>query len=377
MLSKIYTFANRLQIIRAVAIYTHKNINDLTKHIPDNSGIFVIIDKHLSSYFPLFNGLPLIKIKATEQNKSLETVSAITDRLLKLGADRDCFIIGVGGGITTDITGFVASVYKRGVRFGFVPTTLLAQADAALGGKNGVNFDNYKNIIGNINQPAWVYETPIFFATLPPRVFREGISEVLKTFLIFDAEYYKKSVDFFSSYNAKKQDDKSLAMLSDILGKCGFYKTSVVDKDEFERGERRKLNFGHTFAHAIEKYFNSIDAKAIAAALAQKNYKQLEPTYMHGEAVSIGIVMAAMISNAAGKCSEEYVEMLKKDFKRVGLPVECDVQLNKLLKAIKYDKKVSGHKIHFIMPYEAGRVEDELITLNELYKLAKKAEGVE
>lgn len=117
----MHTFAKQLQIIRVVAIYTHKNINELTKYIPDNSGIFVIIDKHLSPYF-LFHGLPLIKVTATEQNKSLETVAYITDRLLKLGADRDCFIIGVGGGVTTDLAGFVASIYKRGVRFGFVPT---------------------------------------------------------------------------------------------------------------------------------------------------------------------------------------------------------------------------------------------------------------
>ncbi|MDD2242081.1 MAG: 3-dehydroquinate synthase [Bacteroidales bacterium] len=357
-----------------MAIYTHKNISALTKHIPNNSGIFVIIDKHLSSYFSLFHGLPLIKLTATEQNKSLETVAAITNRLLKLGADRDCFIIGVGGGITTDIAGFVASIYKRGVRFGFVPTTLLAQADAALGGKNGVNFDNYKNIIGNINQPMWVYETPVFFPSLPPRVFREGIAEVLKTFLIFDAAYYKKAVKFFSTYNPKQQSDKSVNAFNDILAKCGFYKSTVVSKDEFERGERRKLNFGHTFAHAIEKYYNSLDAKVMTKALEQKNYKPIKPSFMHGEAVSVGIVMAAMISKAAGHCTQNFIDMLQQDFQSVGLPVDCKVELNKLLKFIRYDKKVSGHRIHFIMPYEPGHVEDELISLNDLYKLAKEAE---
>jgi 3-dehydroquinate synthase len=360
-----------------VAIYTRKNINDLTKLIPSNSGIFVIIDKHLSPYFPLFHGMSLIKITATEQNKSLETIGSITDRLLKLGADRDCFIIGVGGGITTDIAGFVASIYKRGVRFGFVPTTLLAQADAALGGKNGVNFNNYKNIIGNINQPMWVYETPMFFSTLSPRVFKSGISEVLKTFLIFDATYYKKAVKFFSSYNIKDENDKNITAINNLLSKCGFYKTAIVSKDEFERGERRKLNFGHTFAHAIEKYYNSIDAKVMSKALANKDYRPIEPSFTHGEAVSVGVVMAAMISHAAGHCTQEFVDMLKKDFQSVGLPTDCKVEINKLLKFIRYDKKVSGHGIHFIMPYAPGHVEDELISLNNLYKLAKKAEGLE
>lgn len=357
----------------AVAVYTHKTLNELAKYYPDCSGIFVIIDKHLSKYFHYFNGMPLIKITANEESKTIETVEAVIHRLLQLDADRDCFIVGVGGGITTDIAGFVASIYKRGVRFGFVPTTLLAQADAAIGGKNGVNEHNVKNTIGTINQPLWVYQSPEFFKTLPPRVFREGVAEILKTFLIFDPSYYRLSVDFFSSYIPDKSTAKEEKVLDDIISKCSFYKNVVVNKDEKERGERRVLNLGHTLGHTIEKFSND----EMEREIKRSSKKDITPEYMHGEAVGIGIIMAAMISHSAGNCSQKFVDMLRHDFSKVGLPVECSYKLNKLLKYIKTDKKVSGHKIHFIMPYCPGDIKDELISLSELYKLAKESEGLE
>ncbi|MEG0518683.1 MAG: hypothetical protein RR555_07430 [Bacteroidales bacterium] len=177
-------------------IYTHKGLNELPKYIPQSSGVFVIIDNNLKPYYgKYFKMFPVIEINTSENNKTLSIVQFILERLLKLDADRNCFIIGVGGGITTDIAGFAASIYKRGVKFGFVPTTLLAQVDASIGGKNGVNFHSYKNIIGTITQPEWIYICSDVLQTLHSREFKAGIAEVLKTFILFDKEYYKKGVD--------------------------------------------------------------------------------------------------------------------------------------------------------------------------------------
>ena len=152
--------------------------------------------QHLAEHFKEF---PQICLNFSEQKKSLATIEVITDKLLEMGANRDALIVGVGGGITTDITGFVASIYKRGVKFAFVPTTLLAQVDASIGGKNGINFNSYKNILGTINQPEWIYICSDVLETLPDKEFKAGIAEVLKTFILFDKEQYRVAVDYFAA----------------------------------------------------------------------------------------------------------------------------------------------------------------------------------
>mgnify|MGYP000753755949 FL=1 len=151
--------------------------------------------------------------------------------------------MGVGGGITTDLCGFAASVYKRGIRFGFVPTTLLAQVDASIGGKNGVNFHAYKNMVGTITQPEWIYICTDALRTLSPREFRAGIAEVLKTFILFDAEYYRKAVDYFARMEAlhAKRTVRGECVygqeeLTEIIRKTALYKCAVVERDAFEKG---------------------------------------------------------------------------------------------------------------------------------------------
>ena len=156
-------------------IHISKNISKLSNLVLANGNTFVIIDNNLQHLAEHFKQFSPIYLKADEEGKTLHSVSSLASSLLEAGADRDALIIGVGGGITTDIAGFTASIYKRGVRFAFVPTTLLAQVDASIGGKNGVNLHSYKNILGTINQPEWVFICPELLRTLPEDEFKAGL----------------------------------------------------------------------------------------------------------------------------------------------------------------------------------------------------------
>ena len=346
-------------------IYINKSINGLEKLLLARKGVFVIIDNNLQHLADFFKDYPVICLEFSEQRKTLATVEEISEKLLEMGADRDAFILGVGGGITTDVAGFAASIYKRGIQFAFVPTTLLSQVDASIGGKNGVNFHAYKNILGTINQPQWVYICPQLLATLPQDEFKAGIAEVLKTFVLFDREYYHKAVEYFakvadkaagSTYGAEATG-MDIELLTEIIGKCAEYKSAVVQRDEFEKGERRLLNLGHTFAHSIEKL--------------------TEGKISHGYAVSMGMVIAARIACRMGAASEEFAQMLAADFARVGLPaymtdspLTAHLKVADLAAAVKKDKKVTGDSIHFILPKGLENVEDVTVPLNVINEMA-------
>lgn len=290
--------------------------------IPQGRRVFVVIDSNLKPFFGLFERYELIPIQTSEKVKTLATVEYIIEQLLDRGADRSSFLVGVGGGITTDLCGFAASVYKRGIRFGFIPTTLLAQVDASIGGKNGVNFHAYKNMVGTITQPEWIYICTDALRTLSPREFRAGIAEVLKTFILFDAEYYRKAVDYFARMEAHLRKAGTCCggecvygqeELTEIIRKTALYKCAVVERDAFEKGERRLLNLGHTFAHAIEK----------------------NCPIMHGEAVAIGLVLAAGVSERLGLAPAGLAVGLAEDLKKVGLPTQSPVAIGVLLEALE------------------------------------------
>ena len=353
-------------------ILIHKNIEELKSLAGVGKEIFVVIDSKLRHLHHNFAGYTIIEVSASEQNKSVAMVMEIVEKLLHAGADRDAFILGVGGGIVTDMAGFAASIYKRGVEFAFVPTTLLAQVDASIGGKNGVNFESYKNIVGTITQPQWVYICAEVLRTLGGREFKAGIAEVLKTFVLFDVEYYNMAVEYFAELEQLFAETGSYLVdgefyheerLLDIIGRCAQYKSGVVERDEFEKGERRMLNLGHSFAHAIEK-----------VCADSENYTPI----MHGEAVSIGMVLAANLATKYyGGLSCSFAKKLKGDLKRIGLPVEipCNskgeqIPMEALIDALRKDKKVTGDSIHFILPKEVGEVEDVLVPLNIVEELA-------
>lgn len=347
-------------------IHINKSISNLSKTALAKDKTFVIIDNNLQHIASFFEDFHCIFLDMNERNKSLAQVEEISARLLDLGADRDAMLIGVGGGITTDVTGFTAAIYKRGIKCAFVPTTLLSQVDASIGGKNGVNFLAYKNILGTITQPEWIFICPELLSTLPQDEFKAGIAEVLKTFILFDKEYYRKSVEFFSAvaqeYRLSGKGDTTygkiatsanMDLLCDIIGKCAQYKCGVVERDEFEKGERRLLNLGHTFAHSIEK-------------LTQGEIS-------HGYAVAIGMAIASRVAVAMGVAQEGFATMLACDLKNTGLPAsleECNatahLSIPDLVGAIKKDKKVVGNSIHFILPKGLEDVEDIVVPLETL-----------
>ena len=271
-------------------------------------------------------GCPVLWVHAAEEDKTLATVERLVSQLLDLQADRDTMLVGAGGGVTTDLTGFVAAVYKRGLRFGLVPTTLLAQVDAAIGGKNGVNFDRYKNMVGTFRQPEFVYIDTDFLQTLPVRELRCGAAEMLKTFLLADAEAYEAAVDVFRA--------ETPHVPQWLVRRAGDIKSALVEQDPEDRGIRRLLNLGHTFGHAIEK---------------------LSSRYAHGEAVAVGIVMAARMACEKGLMSDADAARIRSDFQAAGLPIDPPVPEATLRDAILQDKKRSGDRLRFVLPQTIGK----------------------
>lgn len=277
-------------------------------------------------------------IRATEAEKTMDTVTAICGRLLEEGADRNSLVLAIGGGITTDLAGFAASIYKRGVRFAYIPTTLLAQVDAAIGGKTGVNYDGLKNMLGVIRQPEFTYICPEVLETLPRREFLCGAAEMLKSFIIKDEGNYAKAVSLLTDINNIDPDTitpEEAARMHGTLGELIFeaaaVKAEIVGRDQFEAGERRNLNLGHTFAHAIEK----LSGGSIA----------------HGEAVAMGIIQASRLAE-----STDLTSRLIADFTACGLPTECPYTLEQMAQVMSTDKKAEGDIIHFIIPTAIGSV---------------------
>lgn len=286
-----------------------------------------------------FSPYRTIEIKSGEEHKNLETVNAIYKELLAIEADRSTNIVGVGGGIVSDIAGYAASTYLRGLNFGFVPTTLLAQVDASVGGKNGVNYHGYKNLIGAFNQPGFVLCDFSFLKTLPYDELKNGIAEVIKSALISDSDlfgYIENNSKAIISLN----DDAIERIVSDSLK----IKTNIVSRDEKESGERRKLNFGHTIGHAIEK----------------------TRVLRHGEAISIGMVLAAKISEMRGTLTREDVLRIESLLRSFQLPTEIESDKDALMDAIRKDKKREGRGIHFVLLNGIGNAIIEPIGITEL-----------
>lgn len=340
-------------------IHIADQLSQIDALIPRDARVLVVIDARIAPLCRAFDRYERIELPTSEQAKTLATVETLANELLVRGADRRCFLLGVGGGILTDLCGFTASIYKRGVRFAFVPTTLLAQVDASIGGKNGVNFHAYKNILGTITQPEWIFLCSDLLKTLPPREFRAGIAEVLKTFVLFDPEGYRRAVAYFDRLEAFRQEHDSYCdaatgrifgqeELTGIIRRTAEWKSRVVERDPYEKGERRLLNLGHTFAHAIEK----------------------NCPIMHGEAVGIGLVLAARIAARLGLAPESLAQQFAADLQRVGLPAQSPVAAAQLVEALAKDKKVDGDSIHFILPHAVGQVSDRMISLQKLEELS-------
>lgn len=254
----------------------------------------------------------VIGIETSEERKTMETAVGLCERLLEADASRRALVLAIGGGITTDIAGFSASMYKRGIRYANIPTTLLAQVDAAIGGKTGVNLHGYKNMLGAFHMPEFTFLVPDALAGLPAKEVRCGLAEMLKTFLIGDADAYAAAISLLSS-------KKKMSGMKDFAVRAAEIKAEIVRRDPLEHGERAVLNLGHTFGHAIEHCSGGKIA--------------------HGEAVGMGIILAAKLSEGLGLAEKGLAARLKADFESAGLDVECPFGINELAAAMKKDKK--------------------------------------
>lgn len=336
-------------------IYIRNSFADLPPLLHGFSKIFLIVDKNVDQYAGNFyktlseNSIDYstILLDISEDTKTLDTISIIMGKLLEVNADRECLLLGLGGGITTDIAGFAASIYKRGVKCAYIPTTLLADVDAAVGGKTGVNYRGLKNVIGVFQQPLFTYLDIRTLTTLPKREFLSGAVEMLKTFILTDEQLYNQAIDYLRQWNQGTSDE---AMLRDLIIASINIKKDIVEQDEKEGGKRRLLNLGHTFAHAIEKC------------------TQDKETMKHGEAVAIGMIYAAKLSVLSGFMKKEDCERLEKDLISLGYRTNTDIPEKELFAAIRNDKKCEKNSIYFVYLNNIGAANVSLLTLNDLEK---------
>ena len=309
---------------------------DLVPLLAREAEVYVVYDKNVAwvaEELACGSVKASIGIDTSEKLKCMDTVLFITRKLMEAGASRKALVLAVGGGITSDLVGFSASIYMRGVRYANVPTTLLAQVDAAIGGKTGVNLEGYKNMLGVIVQPEFTFLCADVLRTLSQREFRSGAAELLKTFLLADAVAYLGALAVLSQ-DMTAQEER----LQGLIEHAAEIKADIVARDPFDQGERAKLNLGHTFAHAIEH-----EARLRGDDIT------------HGEAVSMGIILAAEMSDRE-RISNVLAERLKRDFERVGLPTECPYPQEVLREAMARDKKAAAGKVKFILLRTIGDV---------------------
>ena len=276
-----------------------------------------------------------LAIETSEEGKTLETVQSLERWLLQADATRGALLLAVGGGITTDLVGFAAAIYKRGIRYANFPTTLLAQVDAAIGGKTGVNLDGYKNMLGAFRMPEFTVLEASFLRTLPAREWRDGLAEMLKTFLISDGSAYHQALT-----SMKNAQFLGATGFMDAIRRAAEIKADIVAADPEEHGERAKLNLGHTFGHAIEH-----EARLHGDDIS------------HGEAVAMGIILAAGLSERLGVAQNSLSARLRADFAQAGLPTDSPYPAEDLLEALRKDKKAAaGGKVKFVLLRAPGDV---------------------
>ena len=289
-------------------------------------------DLHMDSLFRVLgNEIDVIEIGDGEKYKNLDSYSEVIDRLISQKYRRNSTIVALGGGVVGDLAGFVAATYQRGVKYVQVPTTLLAQVDSSVGGKTAVNHSGGKNLIGAFYQPEFVVADVAALATLPRREYISGIAEVIKYGVINDSE-------FFGWIEANRQllIARDLDALSYAVTKSCLIKSDFVSKDEREHDLRALLNFGHTFGHAIELL---------------TNYEK----YLHGEAISIGMVMAAELSLSLGVFDESSAVRLRQLLEGFGLPTrDAGLDIKLMVEAMSMDKKALDKTLRFIVAERIG-----------------------
>jgi 3-dehydroquinate synthase len=316
-----------------------EKFQNLEKYIPAEN-VVIITDVNVRHFYQNdFPPHPVITIQTGEKIKNIDTVRSIYGKLVELGTDRSTLIIGIGGGIVCDITGFVASTFLRGVRFGFVSSTLLSQVDASVGGKNGVNFQGYKNMVGVFNQPEFVICDLNLLHTLPEKEILCGLAEIVKHAAIGDADLFNYLEEHY-----QKALTLDTVVIERLVYDSVVIKSDIVNKDEKEKGERRKLNFGHTFGHAIEKTAG----------------------VRHGEAVSAGMVMASELSVKRGHLQAKDAQRIKNLLRNLKLPTRLPIDRKTVFDALQKDKKRQGDRIYFVLLEDIGKPFVDQISIKEL-----------
>ena len=306
----------------------------------ETNSIFITDENIFAKHKSKFKNRKTIIIPSGEQNKIQATVDSIIDQLIDFGADRQTLLVGVGGGVVTDITGYVAGIYMRGVNFGFVPTSILAMVDASIGGKNGIDLGLYKNIIGLIRQPSFILYDYSFLKSLPKEEWVNGFAEIIKHACIKDPILFStletRNIGFYQ---------KNKVELSNLIKRNVMLKSNVVSKDEFEEGQRKILNFGHTIGHAIENLYS----------------------IPHGQAVAIGMVAACKISSTINGFKES--DRVEKLLKQYGLTPQMSFDKTKTFDILQKDKKKVQNNIHFIALKKIGKAEILNLTLDKFHLL--------
>lgn len=327
---------------KIVQYYFDASFDHLQK-IVDKEKVVLITDEHVfSSHQKKFKGWNTIVLKPGEAYKVQQTVDMIIDQLIEMGADRKTILVGVGGGVITDITGYVAGIFMRGIDVGYVPTSLLAMVDAAIGGKNGIDVGVYKNMVGLIRQPSFLLYDYSFLKTLPLAEWQNGFAEIIKHACIKDAAMFKELQQHrLSDYK------KDISLLKKLIERNVMLKTKVVLADEREQGERKLLNFGHTLGHAIENMYE----------------------LSHGQAISIGMTYATIISQQLKgfKDTDAVVSLLAN----YGLPTFAGFDAKKAFRVLQKDKKKDDVSIHYILLEKTGKAVVQpllFVQLKEIFK---------
>ncbi len=342
---------------QAPIFYTDTGYTELSEYLKVSkpSTIFILVDTNTHNHC-LNNFLQhletdvtieVIEMEAGEEHKNIETCSGIWSTLSELGADRKSMLINLGGGVVTDLGGFVASTFKRGIPYINVPTSLLAMVDASVGGKCGVDLGNLKNQIGVINQPEMVLIDSNYLATLPANEMRSGLAEILKHGLIASEKYWDKATNL---------EALTLEDLDSLIIESIQIKSKIVKEDPTEKNLRKTLNYGHTLGHAIESYFLTNPEKT---------------TLLHGEAIAAGMIMATYLSHKLYGFPEKKLKNVTSNINELFPKIELQTKdYEMILDLLKFDKKNSHGNINFILLEDFGEAKLDVIVPNELLKEA-------
>lgn len=302
-------------------------------------GLFIITDSNVHGlYGHIFPTGVVLTVEPGEGSKTLGKAEELCGRLLEAGADRTSFILGFGGGVVCDLAGMTASIYMRGVRHGFVSTSLLSQVDASTGGKTAVNLGDYKNIIGTFKQPEFVLCDFSMLSTLPEEELQSGLGELIKHAVISDRNLF-----FDISASMEKVYERDPVILGDLISRAVRIKASVVRRDPFEKGLRRVLNFGHTFGHVLETYHR----------------------IPHGVAVTKGMLLAAELSVWTGDMPHPELRMLEGVIEKTGMLPDLELPAN-IIGMMSHDKKAEAGSVNMVLLRSVGRAVVRRVPLSEL-----------